>query len=172
MDVQPIYIPRLFVPVFEAVSAKIGKTVYYDWGHRDEMTRLLTEKDGSKTQKAKKYPLAWLVMDFEEFHGDNPQVYSKASFSFVFAVGSEINYTEQDREVKSFVPTLLPMYGAFLNTLGYRTEFRMPDPSGIKHSALLRPYWGNGQANIFNDVCDCLEIKGLKLDVRAISCTL
>jgi hypothetical protein len=170
MQVIPQYIPDLFTPVFQEMSIQLKQTIYYDWGHREEVTRLLTEKDNSKTRKPTKFPLAWLVMDFKEAHGDNANVYAKTSFSFVFAVGSEVNFTEQERRDKSFIPILLPMYAAFLNIVGQSTIFRMPDPAQIKHGAFLRPYWGNGQANIFNEVCDCLEINNLQLDVRALTC--
>lgn len=167
MDILPLYVPDLFTPVVAAVAVKLNRPVYYRWGHREEITAALTILDGSKSQKSEKYPLIWLVMDFEETKGDNVQVYSELSASFIIATGTEQNYTEQERRDKTFLPTILPIYAAFVNALSQSAVFRMPFGPLIRHKFLLRPYWGNGKANIFNDFCDVGEIKNLQIVVRA-----
>lgn len=170
MAIIPQYLPDLFSPIVAGMSTVLGYPIYYRWGHREEITKELTELDGSKSLKSNKYPLVWLVMDFDEAKGDNFDVYSKTAISFVFAVGTEINYTEQQRRDKSFLPKLLPMYGEFINQVSVSATFRQPYAAGIKHNFMLRPYWGEGGKNLFNDFVDAIEIRNLKLDVRALTC--
>lgn len=171
MDIIPQYLPDLFTPVVNAMAMELGTTIYYRWGHKEETAGALAGLDKGVTTKTQKYPLVWLVMDFEETKGDNVQVYAKTGFSFVFCVNSKPDYTEQERRDKSFLPLLLPMYASFMNNIGKNSSFRRPDPSLIKHSMILRPYWGtNQQKNMFNDWLDAIEIRNLKLDVSALIC--
>lgn len=166
--VAPQYTPALFKPIVTAMSAQLGFAVSYRWGHKKEVTRRLTQIDGAQLPRPQKYPLLWLVMDFQETKGADPKVYSEMSLNFVLATSTDPNYTEEDRKAKSFDPILLPMYAAFIDQIGQSSAFRQPYASGIKHTFILRPYWGDGNANIFNDTCDAIEIKNLQLQVRQV----
>lgn len=171
MQVLAQYLPDLFTPVAARMAVLCGFPVYYDFGHQPEITQKLTALDASKAQKNQKYPLVWLVMDFKESKGANMEVYSKTKLSFVFAVGTDPMYTEQQRRDKSYLPKLLPMYQAFLQALSESTSFRQPYTPLINHDFALRPYWGHGaNHNLFNDFCDCIEITNLSLDVRQLVC--
>lgn len=170
MDVIAQYIPDLFTPIFSGVTADMGQPVYYRWGHKKEIDADLKTRDVSKVKSNQRFPLAWLVMDFDEFKGDNLDVYTKTKFSFVFAVTTKIDYTQEQRRDNSFLPLLLPMYASFLNRIGQSTTFRMPDAASIKHTMRLRPYWGDGGTNLFADYVDCIEIVNLSLDIRRLNC--
>lgn len=171
MQVLAQYLPDLFTPIAARMQAICGFPLFYEWGHQPEIAQKLTNLDKSKTMKSQKYPLLWLVMDFKEGKGANWDVYSKTTLSFVLAVDTDPNYTEQQRRDKSFLPKLLPMYQAFLQALGESVSFRKPYAPGIKHDFALRPYWGNGNNhNLFNDFVDCIEITNLSLDVKQKQC--
>lgn len=171
MPIIPQFLPELLRPIVAAAGTQIGRTVFYRYGHRDEVVRDLALLDSGKTTKDKKYPLVWLVMDFRETHGKVAQVYAQTTWSLILAVGTQPNYTEEERRDKSFIPVLLPLYGAILDQISQSTTFRMPVASLIDHDSLLRPYWENeGKKNIFNDWCDVIEISNLKLAVRQQIC--
>lgn len=146
--------------------------IRYDWGHKSEMANTLTQMDNSKTQKPLKYPLVWLIMDFKEKKGKNWDVYSALGINFLFAVDTHVNYTQPQRRDKSYLPKLLPMYGAFMQAISEQTAFMKPYIFGIEHDFLLRPYWGDGvNANLFNDFIDAIEISNLNLEVAQKKCT-
>lgn len=170
MDIIAQYVPDLFAPIIAAVSIDMNKTVQYRWGHRTEVDQELKGLDASKTKQAQKYPMIWLVMDFDEMKGDNMDVYTKGKFSFIFVVDTQPTWSEQQRRDNTFKPILLPMYESFINWIGQSTTFRMPDPSQVKHTFRLRPYWGQGKINLFGDFCDCIEIINLSLDIRRLNC--
>lgn len=166
MPIIPQFVPELFRPVVAGAALQLGKTIYYRYGHREEIVKDLAALETGKTTKGQKYPLIWLVMDFEEDQGNDPHIYSDLSASFIIATGTQPDWTEEERRDKTFIPILLPIYGAFLDQINSSSSLMMPYTSLIKRKFLLRPYWGNGAANIFNDFCDVIEIKNLKLAVR------
>lgn len=171
MQVLAQYLPDLFTPVAARMAVLCNFPIYYEWGHQPEIAQKLTNLDKTPQTKTKKYPLMWLVMDFKEAKGANMDVYTKTSISIVFAVGTQPLYTEQQRRDKSFLPTLLPMYQAFLQALSESSSFRKPYGPLIKHDFALRPYWGDGtNHNVFNDFVDCIEITNLSLDVKQLIC--
>lgn len=169
MDIIAQYIPKLFIPVVADTAKACGFGITYEWGHKTEVDGLLKTKD----QKAKKkFPLIWMVMDFDETKGKNPDIYSEVSLSFVFVVNTMPEYTERQRQSNTFEPILLPMYAQFLNAIGRSVSFRRPIATTIKHKMRLRPYWGDGATNLFADYCDCIEVVNLALDVRRANCIL
>lgn len=171
MQVLAQYIPDLFAPVGIRMAQLCKFDVFYDWGHKDEMTRKFDRLDASKTQKGKKYPLFWLVMDFDETHGKSMNTYANLSLSFVLAVSTDPMFSQQQRRDKSFLPRLLPMYEAFLQAITEQTTMRKPYGPLIEHKAALRPYWGDGvNKNLFNDFVDVIEIRNFNLDIAPLLC--
>lgn len=178
-----IHIPDLF----SAIAAKVNDTfstrltdpfnVYFDYGHYAEVTRTLTQKDGGISQKAKKYPLIWMVMDYEEnFGGTDDNFCELPALQFIIAVQTEIAITTPTRVEKSFMPRLYPIYSEFIEQIFQSGFFQVINPENIVHKRILRPYWGiqdsqgNGQANIFNDFIDAIQIKGMQLTVNESVC--
>lgn len=167
--VIPQFIPTVFSPVVTAMSTELGHAVNYRWGHKRFVSGILDAKDQAKT-KTPNLPLLWLVMDFKESKGENVQVYSKLTgISFVFCAKTSPNATSAQTEA-NFKNVLLPMYASFVNAISQSSVFRRPTATLLKHDFILRPYWGQGAVNLFNDYTDCIEINNLNLDVAALLC--
>lgn len=177
------YIPD----VFAAVVARVSQTmealpadpfkVFFDFGHYTEVTKNLTLKDQSPTQQDKRYPLVWLVMDFDEQMGANPADYARIpGVQIIIAVPTTIDYTMQERRDKNFIPTLYPIYAELIKQLAVAPEFGMPGELKLVHTKTDRPYWGgsdqlgNGTANLFNDFIDAIQIRNLSLNVKHKIC--
>lgn len=177
------YIPDVFAAVVARVSQSMEALainpfkVFFDFGHYSEVTKNLTLKDDSVTQQDKKYPLVWLVMDFDEAMGESPADYARLTgVQFIIAVPTTIDYTMGERRDKNFLPFLYPIYAEFIKQLSVAPEFGMPGQLLLKHIKTDRPYWGgsdqlgNGTANLFNDFIDAIQIRNLKLNVKQKTC--
>jgi hypothetical protein len=180
MDI--IVIPDLF----KAVAAKVNEalstratdpfTVYFDYGHYNEVTRNLTSKDGSVSQKGKKYPLIWLVMDFVEKVGATTDYCELPDLQILIATVTTPAITAAQRIEKTFKPRLYPIYSELMDQIEQSGYFSVGDAEAIPHERILRPYWGgqdgfgNGTANLFNDFIDAIQIRKLKLNVNESVC--
>lgn len=178
-----IHIPDLFkgiaAKVDEAMFARAENPfhVYFDYGHYVEVSKNLTSKDLSVSQKNKKYPLIWLVMDFEEnFNGLEDAFCELPALQVFIAVPSEADLSTEARMQKNFFPFLYPIYQSFLEQIALSGYFDVVDPADIIHRRILRPYWGgqdsngNGTANLFNDMIDAIQIRNLNLKVNTAIC--
>lgn len=169
------YIPDLISEVVDNTAAALGSPVYYDFGHYAVVENNLVEKDGAPTLKDKKYPLIWLVMDFEEQIGGSTN-YADVALHFIIAMGTSDTYSMQDRRDISFLPVLYPIYGELLNQFGRSAAFGMPSIIKIQHTKIDRPYWGiqsgsgNGLKNMFSDYIDAIELRNVKLSVKRKIC--
>lgn len=163
------FIPDLVGEVVAKTSTAIGKDVYYDYGHYQEVVKNLDEKDKSIVNKAK-YPLVWLVMDFEERMSSKSGAYAEVDLQLIIAIDTSVTYTMQDRRDINFLPVLYPLYAELLNQFSINKSFS--NPYFMEHTKIDRPYWGvqsglgNGTANLFNDFIDAIQIKGLRLNVN------
>lgn len=168
-----IFIPGLFEQIVAKVQARLSTPVFFDYGHYVEVTRNLTQKDASITQRDKKYPLIWMVMDFVERYGDINYDYCQLpDLQFIIAVPTTAAMTTRDRIDKNFKPVLYPIYDAFKEEILESGMFSNADP--LDHEKIDRPYWGgqdnmgNGTVNLFNDFIDAIQIRRLKLNVNEI----
>lgn len=172
-----IYIPDLFKALVTKVDATFSAAtadpfhVYFDYGHLNEVTKNLQIKANSITQKTARYPLIWLVMDFEEAKGKTPGIYAELTASLVIAVPTLKEYSMEQRKTAVFLKRLYPIYGELLKQFNKSAVFGMPPVARIPHTKIDRPYWGgqdkSGDANLFNDMVDAIQIKNLKLFVRS-----
>ena len=157
-----------------AIFAKHSFRVFFDFGHYQEVTKNLTVKGKSISQKGERYPLVWLVMDFEERHGLNPDTYADVNLHLIIAMPTNNNYTMEQRRDEVFVPKLYPIYQELLTQISKSKSFGMPKLEMIEHTKIDRPYWGgqdsmgNGTVNLFNDFIDAIEIKNLRLRIKQI----
>lgn len=178
-----IVIPHLFQAIAEKVNLVLCTRVndpffvYYDYGHYDEVTRRLTSKDGSISQKGKKFPLIWLVMDFDEDFGSLSSGYCELPDLQIFIAMQTKNTTStSERYEKVFLPRLYPVYDELKNQIADSGFFDIADPEEIIHKKTDRPYWGvpdnhgNGTSNLFNDFIDAIQIWKLKLSVNEQAC--
>lgn len=167
------YIPDDIKGLVQRTSAALNRPVYYDFGHYLVVENNLILKDQSITLQNAKYPLIWLVMDFQESVG--PQ-FIDISPSLIIATSTDVNYTMEERRDNSFLPVLYPIYYELLRQISLTSDFRMPAIGKIIHTKIDRPYWGiqsgqgNGERNMFHDYIDAIEVKNLKLSLRRKIC--
>ena len=167
------YIPDLVRDVVAKVATTLQTQVYYDYGHYSEVVKNMDEKDKSYTNKAK-YPLVWLVMDFEETMGGKSGDYAELNLQLIIATDTNAEYTMQERRDKSYLPVLYPIYAELLNQFSLSKVFKTAYK--ISHTKIDRPYWGvqsglgNGTGNLFNDFIDAIQIKNLKVNVKEKIC--
>lgn len=166
------FIPDVFEKLMPSVIQKYGSTVYYEYGHYREIVKNLTLKEGN-VEKPKKYPLVWLVMDFEEKHGQALSVYASSKFNIIIAMDSTANRTMKQRRDEVYVTVLLPIYEALIDSILESPDIKTLG-TDLKHTSILRPYWGkqdqfgNGEVNLFNDIVDAIQIKDLELNIKDI----
>lgn len=178
-----IHIPDLFQTIVGKVNAVFSTRVidpfpvFFDYGHYVEVTRNLTQKDASISQKDKKYPLIWLVMDFDEDFGSIDDGYCDLpALQILITVPTQPAITTPERVEKNFRPRLYPIYDELINQIFQSGLFQVINPENIKHRRTLRPYWGgqdsqgNGTANLFNDFIDAIQIRNLQLKVNESVC--
>lgn len=167
------YIPDLIGDVVTKVSTAMQSSIYYDFGHYSEVVKNLDERDKNITNKAK-YPLVWLVMDFEEQMGSKSGAYAELSLQLIIATDTNADYDMKQRRDNSFLPVLYPIYSELLNQFSKSTVFGMP--ATIEHTKVDRPYWGvqgglgNGAANLFNDFIDAIQLKNFKVNIKRKVC--
>lgn len=177
-----IVIPDLFKEIAARVNTVLSTRVndpfkvFFDYGHYNEVTRNLTSKDGSVSQKDKKYPLIWLVMDFVEKAGETTDYCELPDLQILIATVTNPAINTPERIEKSFKPRLYPVYVELMNQIEQSGYFSVSDPEAIPHERILRPYWGgqdgfgNGTQNLFNDFIDAIQIRKLKLNVNESVC--
>lgn len=167
------YIPDLVGEVVAKVATTMKQEVYYDYGHYSEVVKNLDEKDKSITNKAK-YPLIWLVMDFEEGMNGKTGDYAELSLQLIIATDTSADFTMQERRDKSYLPILYPIYAELLNQFSNHRSFN--GAYNTPHTKIDRPYWGvqsglgNGTGNLFNDFIDAIQIKNFKVNVKRKIC--
>jgi hypothetical protein len=171
MNFAAQYIPDIIGATVQAAATKLGYPLYYQWGHYADVLRIMTAKDKSITQDGTKYPLVWLRTDFIEnvmSYGG----YASVNFQLFIIKDSLANYTVDERRDNTFLPVLYPIYNELINQITKGVPyFGRPYLMQLQHQKIDHAYWGkqdnngNGVANLFNDVCDVIEIKNLKLNI-------
>jgi hypothetical protein len=169
------YIPDIFSDVVARVATALNIPVVFDFGHYADVTKRLIQKDGAiEVATRTKYPLVWMVTDFEERRAANPAYYMELpNLRFIICTNTDANYMMEERRDTTFKPILYPIYSEFLNQLTLTPELGRPNENQLPHSKYDRSYWGgqnegDGNANLFNDYIDAIEIKGLNLKVKAL----
>lgn len=171
------YFPDILKTVVAAVAVKLGTDVFFDHGHYAEVVKNLAYKDMAASVKDKKYPLVWLVMDYDEDIYPNPSVYSSIpALQIIIAAPTNNTWTQDERDV-NFKTNLYPVYAALIDQLAKTKEFGMPNRKMLAHKKTDRPYWGGSQdpngnntANLFNDYIDAIQIRNLNLKIQEKFC--
>lgn len=178
------YIPDIFAAIVTKVSTTMQALpvkpypVFFDFGHYREVTKNLKWKDDSHTLKDKKYPLIWLVMDFDESMGESPADYARLKgLQFIIANATNPTWTMRERRDNNFLPYLYPVFAEFIRQITDSVELGMPPESKLQFTKTDRPYWGgsqdtlgNNQANLFNDFIDAIQIRNFKLNIKQKMC--
>lgn len=168
-------IPNLLEELVAKAANKLNREIFFDKGHYNEVVRNLTMKVDSPA-KPKRYPLVWLVMDMKETLNPRLGIYADIDVHLIFAMDTDINYTLDQRVTNNFIPVLYPIFQELLNQIEDCSFFNNSLNSLMKCEKWDRPYWGgqdsqgNGQANIFNDFIDAIQVKSLRLSVKKQFC--
>ena len=170
-------IPALFEAVAGKVSAKLNARaqdpfpVYFDYGHYNEVTARLLDKGKSISQKTKRFPLIWLVMDFREIYPVDMDYYCELpEVQIIIATPTKQNSTTPQRMQENFAPRLYPVYQEWKKQMANSGFFHDLDADAIPHEKVDRPFWGGQEqsngANLFNEFIDAIQIRKLKLFVN------
>lgn len=144
---------------------------YYLHGHPLDIIQTLNLKDGSPSQKAKKYPMIALFQDFTEEMGTDQMIQSSTTLNIIIAYSTSDEYNSAQRYDNSFRTILYPLYDLFIEKVISSGWFLNASESLTSHDKIDRLYWGRGvnksnKAVIFNDRIDAIEIQDLRLDLR------
>lgn len=164
------FIPDVFLSLMPSIIDKVGFDVFFEFGHYKEIVKNQTIKSGNP-DKPHRYPLLWLVMDFEEQHGKYNGIYAESDFQIIIAMDTTVNRTMKERRDEVFLPILYPIYDALIETI-LDTPKIVTLGNDLKHSKTDRPYWGgqdnygNGESNLFNDHIDAVQLKIPQLKIK------
>lgn len=167
-------VAKQFRKLAPLVSEALERTVYFEAGHYADVTKRLQLKgDAIEETTREKYPLVWLVMDFEEKFG-NPDIYCELpNAQIIIANNTQMHYTQAERDALIFEPILYPIYSELLYQLKESSLFSISPL--YAHSKTDRPYWGgqesgNSERNLFNDMIDAIQVRGLNIKVLKQDC--
>lgn len=163
---KTINIHEIFERVVARTAAALGKPVYFDFGHESDVTTALKEKAEVHEQR---FPLVWLVMDFEERRGTELGLYADLSpIMLIVCTPAEPADSMKTRFQERYDTILSPIYDELLNQI-YEEPMFITMPS-IKHTKVNRPFWNgiNQPQNkiLLSTVLDAIQIKNIELKVR------
>ena len=136
---------------------------YYLYGHPVEITHRLALKDGHQTEKFQKYPLVFLLTDFEESHGESLIQEYVVSPTILIIHKTDKNYIAPERYENVFKPVLYPYYESLKFYIHKSPGLITIDGDLVQHTKTDRLYWGAGgtygnEGLIFNNHLDAIEI--------------
>lgn len=160
--------------VFGAGETRISSLGYYK-GSFEELIEDLAQKDGSQEERYKKYPLVYLVRDFEEVRGREAGIYCSVSLRVIIIHQTQQTYKIKDRETRVFKPVLYPIYNEFMRQLSLHPMINQSGVENIRHIKIDRAYWGQNQQQAsnkvaLNDYVDAIEIRNLELKINYSNC--
>ena len=160
-------------------AAALGATgincINYQKGHLIELIDTLAAMSKDNVAGALKYPLIYLVQDFDEIRGRQPGIYAETRLNIVIAHFTQKTHTVDDRYTQVFKPVLYPIYNEFINQLAKHPLIVQGDAEDIDHVKTDRLYWGKkaiggNEANKLNDHVDAIEIQNLELKFYYKTC--
>ena len=155
------YIPDYFRDVVAKTAAALNKPIHFDFGHYEYVTG--RQQGKAQTKSKERYPLIWLVMDFEEQrYSMNNVIQLTPSPMIIIATNTQPELSMEQRRDQKFLPILYPIYDEFLNQISKSKAFGQP--ANVKHVKVDRPYWkGEGGAgNLFTDFIDAIQLKNFQ----------
>lgn len=164
----------LILNIPELIKSLTPADCYFMDGTPWEIIQRLSEKDQSKTEKFKKYPLLALFHNIEETRDPRIAIYADIRLNLVICNHTERKFDAPDRREKNFIPVLWPLYKIFLENIRKSGYFEL-DFEMVPHTKTDQYFWGrNGlygmDGNIFNDYLDAVEIRNLQLSITTKTC--
>jgi hypothetical protein len=153
------------------IFSKLGKHIFYQFGHPLEIVANLQAMTTVTTQN-QKYPLVALFTDIlvdknkDGFYGD-------ARFTILIATLTKREYKAPERKEVNFKPLLQPIKTEVLKQLGRVRQFTTPGE--IKYKEIEHYFWGSAglygsNKNIFNDLIDAIELRDIQVTVKPKIC--
>jgi len=157
---------RFMAEVFPKLEDKACiKGVRFASGHPLEITQRLIQYTQHDDLKFEKFPLIALYTDFPIYHRRHGD-YHGTSLEIAIVHYTEPNYQARDREMKSFIPILHPIYALFMEGIEESSMFIGPQ---YAHKVTDRYFWGKKPlGNEYNDYVDAVHIEDLELIVNPI----
>lgn len=168
---EPIYIPDIVEELVATAAGYLGQAIIFDKGHYTEIVRNQTTK-GANPVKPARYPLVWLVLDMDEDIYTELTSYSKVKLHLIIAMDTTATRTVDERRDLVFKPVLYPIYAALLKAIRNSPKLNNSFAKTMKHKKTDRYYWGgqdaygNGKANLFNDMVDAIQLRDLYIDIK------
>lgn len=148
-------------------------TINFQFGHLRELIQTLEGMGMSDTYRPDKYPLVWLVFDTPIQSGRIGQR-DEISFELIIAQQTQAGWKAAEREIKSFIPVLRPIYVELMNQIANSPYFDISVADTIEHEYIERYYWGeeviitgtNSNANKLSDHIDAIQLRGFNLQLN------
>lgn len=172
----PVYIVEHMAEVVAKVNTKLlpklGKEIYYMYGHPLELVNRLSEMTQSPVHGNKKYPIVLLFTDIPIVK-DKVGYYGDARLQIVIANITEPDYDAPKRLETNFKPILQPIKVELLEQLSRHRQFT--HEGELQYTEIERYYWGKAglygnTGNIFNDFLDCIELQDVLITVKNFIC--
>lgn len=171
--VKPIvpipYLPDLLKVIVAKVNqAFVDRSVdieaFFDYGLVSQVTRSVVKNPDN-------FPLIWLAYNLAEDVEGNPAESFSTKVSIYIMAKTDNKFTMAERDA-NFKDILLPIYQELLRQIGNSVVFGKPSLTDLKHTRIMRPYWGGGDANgvdtdnLFKKKVDAVHIQSLRLKVK------
>ena len=145
---------------------------HYMYGHYVEVANVLRLKDENPTEKDKKFPLIYLVTDFNEDHSDAINIDYTVSPTVLIICSTNKDYLAADRYEYKFKPILYPYYEMLKLKMDKAPGLITISGNQIAHTKTDRLFWGvsaeNGNTSlIFNEYNDAIEINFNNINVAS-----
>jgi len=156
-------------PMLQAYDSNITG-VHFMNGHPMEIINRLSKRE-QNGMEYDKYLLVGLFHDFPETHFKDGTI--ECSLHIVIVRDTDPNLIADQRYDVNFNPVLYPIYDEFISKLQSHPSFLGYSPK--KLTKYDRLYWGRnnaygGQANVFNDFLDAIEITNLQITLNSNVC--
>lgn len=144
--------------------------VHFMDGHPLEIINRLVKREQNGMQYDK-YPLVCLFHDFPKSEFADKTI--EASLHLAICRWTDPNLIAPERYEKNFKPVLYPIHKKFMDRLIHHESFLGYAPK--KNIYYDRLFWGSdklvkGQANVFNDYLDAIEITNLTIKLNTLVC--
>jgi hypothetical protein len=166
---EDVYLVKV---IQDIVSSMSDKTINYQPGSTEQITKSLNDLDNSITSKGKKYPLIAMVMPVPERRGKSVGFYAKVVIPKI-VIATKSNYPTDDVLLRydlltGVFPTILyPLYYDFLYQCGVSAMINGQDPNAFEHTKTDYPNIRRLSSET-DDWVDYMEISDLVLFINQI----
>lgn len=153
-----------------------GATVFYEYGHRKEISARLAEKGSDAVKMHERYPMLLLESAPEEIVNGGVRHITMNIGIFALTPEAETGRSSLERINEIIIPVLYPLYELFFQCLNesglYSWDGDLRKPPHTKRD---KPLWSieDREGNlkyILSDPLDAILIEGLKVSQRTDKC--